>query len=422
MRILVLTNLFPPEFLGGYELGCAQMTAALSERGHDVHVLTSRSKVEGPERPGLIRRLELAPIYESDRAASSPPEVNRYFHLLSTVINPVNVDVTADVLGELEPDVVYLWNILGLGGIALLELLRRTGQPWVWHLMDCVPSLLCHVVGRGGAAALDTAGVFRHGSYIACSSRVAVESEQDGISLGERVQLLPNWTATPTAPPRRERHFAGGVLRVVSAVGTLGGHKGSDIVIGAVARLRELGYAEVTVDLFGREPDASLKALALRLGVADAVRFMGSRSQEELLPLYRDYDVFAFPTWAREPFGFAPLEAAAFGCVPLISDDCGIGEWLVDGVHCLKAERSVEGFAGALGEILAGDIALDGVARRAQALATGDLGVRTVAERVEACLAAQAASAAQRRPLDSDFGGLVRYAEGLLPTLLAEAG
>src|SRR5512139_1085971 len=41
MRVLVVTNLYPPLYQGGYEVRCAQVAEALVRRGHQVCVLTS---------------------------------------------------------------------------------------------------------------------------------------------------------------------------------------------------------------------------------------------------------------------------------------------------------------------------------------------------------------------------------------------
>jgi hypothetical protein len=41
VKILVVSNLFPPDVLGGYEILCAQVCRALRARGHEVRVLTS---------------------------------------------------------------------------------------------------------------------------------------------------------------------------------------------------------------------------------------------------------------------------------------------------------------------------------------------------------------------------------------------
>ena len=41
VKILVVTDAYPPHHVGGYELGCRDVAEKLSQRGHDVQVLTS---------------------------------------------------------------------------------------------------------------------------------------------------------------------------------------------------------------------------------------------------------------------------------------------------------------------------------------------------------------------------------------------
>jgi hypothetical protein len=59
MRILVLTNFYPPHYVGGYELGCRDVVEGLRARGHQVAVLTSTYKVYKPRGgQGVYRWLE----------------------------------------------------------------------------------------------------------------------------------------------------------------------------------------------------------------------------------------------------------------------------------------------------------------------------------------------------------------------------
>jgi glycogen synthase len=41
MNILVISNLYPPHYIGGYELACRDAVEQLRERGHQVRVRTS---------------------------------------------------------------------------------------------------------------------------------------------------------------------------------------------------------------------------------------------------------------------------------------------------------------------------------------------------------------------------------------------
>ena len=41
MKILVISDLYPPNYIGGYELNCRDSVDALIAKGHEVSVLTS---------------------------------------------------------------------------------------------------------------------------------------------------------------------------------------------------------------------------------------------------------------------------------------------------------------------------------------------------------------------------------------------
>jgi len=54
MRLLNLTNFYPPHARGGYEEWCKEVTNGLRARGHTVSVLTSRFRGlsdVGPDPP-----------------------------------------------------------------------------------------------------------------------------------------------------------------------------------------------------------------------------------------------------------------------------------------------------------------------------------------------------------------------------------
>src|SRR5262245_61158299 len=57
VRILTLSNLFPPHVLGGYELACRNVTVALRDRGHIVEVLASHAPMATPDDPPWLHRV-----------------------------------------------------------------------------------------------------------------------------------------------------------------------------------------------------------------------------------------------------------------------------------------------------------------------------------------------------------------------------
>ena len=70
MNLLVVTNLYPPQELGGYGRSIADFVWGLKERGHSIQVLSSdaphlgASSSLGPSEEAVDRRLQLKGSYE----------------------------------------------------------------------------------------------------------------------------------------------------------------------------------------------------------------------------------------------------------------------------------------------------------------------------------------------------------------------
>src|SRR4029077_15575112 len=60
MRILAVSNLYPPDILGGYEIRCRRTVEWLRARGHQVEVVTSVPLVPVAGEPGSTAGRERA--------------------------------------------------------------------------------------------------------------------------------------------------------------------------------------------------------------------------------------------------------------------------------------------------------------------------------------------------------------------------
>jgi len=89
MRILVLTNLYPPHYVGGNELRCRDITEALKERGHaelfqqGVNALTYQAG-DPIQLAENIVRLAANPRLREDIAHRGQQLVQSQFHLSAT--------------------------------------------------------------------------------------------------------------------------------------------------------------------------------------------------------------------------------------------------------------------------------------------------------------------------------------------------
>ncbi|MDE2508934.1 MAG: glycosyltransferase family 4 protein [Planctomycetota bacterium] len=415
MKILALTNLYPPDVIGGYEIACGHIVDFLRGRGHDVRVLSGAPRQPVATADHVWRRFQLTDVW-NPYAMGFGHGTRMLREAESRYFNAHNVHVLLSALEEFQPDVLYACSLIGLGGLGLLGAIQFLDQPWVWQLGDAVPKYLCSQPNGLIPPLAKLFGDSLSGSFIVVSRRLADEIESHGIRLNGPSEIIPNWIVGSRPAPRRE-YFRSGRLRVLNA-GQISGHKGIDCLLEAVAILKRDGV-DLDLDLFG-PTDPRFDSVLRKLDLNDRVRLMGIRSQSEIFAKYSEYDVFAFPTESREPFGMAPLEAAARGCVPIIARECGIAEYMVHGVHCLKADRTPASFAAALGDVARGRVGLEPIGRRGEAFAWREFHIDVVAPRIERRLLE--AASRSRRPLGGfdDARRMARMAEHLTHMIVQE--
>ena len=130
MRILVLSNLYPPNVVGGYERLCFEVTAGLAALGHEMVVLTSRygGKVADYPRPARAARADLL----------TGPDIYTPFTGTAEDRDAVNQSTwprCSSVLAEVRPDVVFAWNLFFLDA-SLLDALEQSRIRTVVMLTD----------------------------------------------------------------------------------------------------------------------------------------------------------------------------------------------------------------------------------------------------------------------------------------------
>jgi glycogen(starch) synthase len=117
MRVLVLSNLYPPNVIGGYERLCFEVSSELAAQGHEITVLTSRYGGKIAEYPGqrILRELDLLTgpdIYTPFGGSQADRDA----------INTANLDTLGRVIAQTRPEVVFAWNLFFLDGSILTAL------------------------------------------------------------------------------------------------------------------------------------------------------------------------------------------------------------------------------------------------------------------------------------------------------------
>jgi glycogen(starch) synthase len=368
-RILVIGLRYPPHHDGGYEVACRDVAEGLRARGHDVTVLTSdlrRRGVDDPpdERraPVLVRR-ELAAWFKDD-ALYAPGPATRLR------LERRNQAALRAALDDVRPDVVFVWQ-MGALSLGLLTTVARRGIPMVYAVFDdwlsYAPNLdawsrafrrLPRPLARAAGAVLRLPTVVDDlgstGTFCFISEVTQQRAEDLGaFSTPDRALVycgIDGRLFTP-GPPAAADEWAGRLLYV----GRYDPRKGIETLVRALPRL-----PDVTLEVQGTGDQVErsrLARLAHTLGVGGRVQFCDV-DRPTLVERYRAADLVVFPSEWEEPFGLVPLEAMACGTPVVATGVGGSGEFLLDGVNCVRFRPGDPAALAAAVQQVAGDAAL----------------------------------------------------------------
>ena len=353
MRILILSNVFPPGFLGGYELGAFDIARGLVARGHEVRVVTGDYFLDDhAELTDLdVRRvLECLSVSRTRFVA----EEERLKDLGGGYLHGRNLRMIASELLQFRPDRILCFNLIGLGPIGILQYLSSLGYSPVVFMMDHVFVSLDHdpywrkrverVCGR--PAFLPST------HFIFMSRRLCGEVEA---ALGVPVvhkSFVPGWVeASVLQRPLIAGTTQGETLRFVFA-SRICDHKGIKLVLNAAQALVEHGQLGFSIDIFGNGEVTDMLVQVSARNLGHHIHYRGCPDKDELTRRFADYDALLFPTWEREPFGFVAAEAAAVGCLPMMTAGIGAAEWFLSDIDSLKISRSAESLAAGMTKLL----------------------------------------------------------------------
>ncbi len=121
--------------------------------------------------------------------------------------------------------------------------------------------------------------------------------------------------------------------------------KGLRTLPAVVADIQAAGFdvtADVvgpTVGLIGQSEHDAIRAEAQRLGVRDRINLPGSIALDELMPMYRGFDIFVLPTRPGEGIPRVLLEAMASGLPVVTTDVSGIASLITEGDNGLLVDE-----------------------------------------------------------------------------------
>ena len=317
MKLFVVTNLYPPQELGGYGRSIADFVWGLQERGHQVQVLSSDAGYLGPGGDGpsgepVDRGLMLKGDYQQGvRCLNDPGFIAEIDHVNSQLLN-----------GWLDQggwDGILVGN-LDLLGFDLLQHLLGPGIPVLQHLGFVTPPFAPEQFPQQSHYRLVSASRAVRANLVAAGLPVAAAPV---VYPGARVELMGLGATGRTLPPAPGSHGSG-TLRVCFA-GLLMESKGLHTLLEAIAQLNRGGVVIEAMVAGGRFNPAyaiQLEQYAADQGIASQVQFIKQLSRDQLARFFRLNHVAVFPSISPEAFGIVAAEAMASG-LALVSSGVG---------------------------------------------------------------------------------------------------
>lgn len=342
MKITILSNLYPPHVLGGYEILCEQVCRLLAERGHRISVLTTDHRNRGiafqQHEGAVFRDLQLF------RPFDQPAKADRWARFKTEAANHHR---TRAILEIERPGLVFVWSQLRMT-VGPARAAQEAGYPTVFTFNDehpaaFLPASFGWMPKRLAAWLLDRT-VLRRATWAGmkldvttCISRLLKNNlvragmpieHSHVIYQGIPIENFPRRDSLFTAPLTSPRLLYAGQLHAYKGVHTL---------IEAAHRLAAGGgFSGVAVSIAGDGPVEYRQRLEKLATEGRArIEFLGRRPHGELAALYRNHDIFVFPSVWQEPFGLTHLEAMASGTPVVSTADGGHGEFLEDGANAL---------------------------------------------------------------------------------------
>jgi glycogen synthase len=372
LKILVLTNLYPPQVLGGYERSMADIARLLQHRGHQVLVVTANmpefaaSHTSRYPDPPIERCLALLGRWQGGVEWLAPEVIPGLIQQNQAAI--------AYILQTFKPDVCLAGNLdlLQVETEVLEQVLAN--QPVAHYVMNKSPGYLVEQTPR--------TPTFR---FITCSDWITQTLQAAGYPTATAQTVYPGadveaFYQADLPPPDG--------LRIAYASLVMA-YKGTDVLAEALTLLKADGVPFTATIAGGTFHPEFVEALKEYVQAEELpVQFTGALSRQELIELFKTHNVLVFPSRFQEPFGISQIEAMSAGLTLVTSGTGGAAEIVEPGQDGLvfESENPLD-----LAEVLA-TLPLDPagwqtIARRGQQKAMTQFSQLAAVEKIETILA-----------------------------------
>ncbi len=351
MKILHITNYYPPFYEGSTEIQCQQLVEELARRGgREQQILTSdfNPHENTSSSRDVFRQIQIAERQESQQGVfrelqlhDNFPNHDSFWKLYRRERH--NVDVFRRRLDAFKPDLIFVWGFQRLSGSLLFNIdacgvpcaygvlnkwltawLKK--EPWLdmWYhdsrvnvsvFKDLIEGMHLSKTIRKKAPFGDPRKIHLDRSYF-CSESLRQNSRREGFAV-ERSEIIP--CGVPVDKFYRKENYPA-KLRHLLYLGRLNPDKDPLTAVQALEILHRRGRTEFTLDIHGHGDssyEGKLRDYIVRSNLRGAVSFRNTNEEQQHVTLYSYDMLLATSKWA-EPFPLMQLKAMAAG-LPVVS-------------------------------------------------------------------------------------------------------
>ncbi len=361
MKILIISELFPPDVKGGYELRCEEACNWLHQKGYQLEVLTTRSECDENTHP--------YPIYRRFRKYPNGKTPSEWFSWEKIKYALLDNYCYSRTLSQVKPDLIYIWKCSEISR-SLIPIIFQTSIP---KLVDISSKWFHKVATQHGRIyrLLETRNESIKKNFIKkCISSVLFaisfgniprEYRFDWITLEgyftshwnknfhtkyilecEQFPVFHTGVNLTSFPFKLKENLSNKIKLLF--VGRISEDKGFLLLLRQLAYLESIG---VQLTVIGSFPTKSEKERIVTTvqnkGLESKVVFLGQKERNLISKYYHQADFTIFPSIWDEPFSRVPLESMSCGTPCISTDNPGSKELFDLNAPIIILERSQKG-------------------------------------------------------------------------------
>ncbi|MCD6099028.1 MAG: glycosyltransferase [Candidatus Marinimicrobia bacterium] len=331
MKILQVISSFPPAYAYGGPVRVAyEISKKLVEKGHEVTVYTTdvsdaHSRLKHDKNPMWMDDIEV-----------------HHFRNINNRLAHKNLPIAPGIAFALNKniknfDIIHIHEYRSFQAVLVHHYAKKYGVPYVLQPRGSLPRISKSKQKKLFDVLFGWA-IIEDASKIIASSKLESDQYWDVFPdlEGEKIVHIPNgidletYQNLPAKGEFRKRYPIGEDEKVVLFLSRIHERKGADVLIEAFSKLKnELERVKLVI----AGPDEGyldrLKLMVDKLNIEADVIFPGPLYGKDKLEAYVDANVFVLPSKDRyESFGNVALEACACGTPTIVTNVCGVSEWL----------------------------------------------------------------------------------------------